>query len=253
VRTGRAIPLSSEGAVIGRDADCDVVVTGKGVSRRHAVIAPVVGGFALTDQSANGTQVNGLRLVGPHELSPGDVLRVDAEEFRVHVGGAPPGVRTRADATIVMTSVADPNAKPERPAVVPTPPPGGMATLRIIGGPLGRAEFRLDRPVCAIGRGPDNDVRLQHDSVSTAHASLLRKGGSWFVVDLGSANGTFLAGYRVSGERALSSGSVLTFGSVKCSFRPRAADSLTPRAVRRVPRESLLGRLAAILFRRGGS
>jgi pSer/pThr/pTyr-binding forkhead associated (FHA) protein len=81
--------------------------------------------------------------------------------------------------------------------------------------------------VCAIGRGEQNDVRLLEDSVSKFHATLLLKGDAWYVVDLRSANGTFVDGSRIAGERLLPAGATLTLGSVEMTFRPgpRAGDA----------------------------
>jgi len=54
-RTGARHPLPARRIYIGRDDSCDVVVRGNSVSRRHASIAPVAGGFMLRDESVNGT------------------------------------------------------------------------------------------------------------------------------------------------------------------------------------------------------
>ena len=45
--------------LIGRSEDCLLNVPGRGVSRRHAIVEPSPAGFAITDQSSNGTLVNG--------------------------------------------------------------------------------------------------------------------------------------------------------------------------------------------------
>jgi len=46
---------------------------------------PVAGGFLLRDESANGTLVNGIRIVGTYLLANGDVVRVQDEELRVEL------------------------------------------------------------------------------------------------------------------------------------------------------------------------
>lgn len=61
--------------VIGRQAECDIVVHDTSVSRRHCVIVPEDGGFAVVDLgSANGTLVNDVR-VTRRRLSHDDVIR----------------------------------------------------------------------------------------------------------------------------------------------------------------------------------
>jgi pSer/pThr/pTyr-binding forkhead associated (FHA) protein len=221
VRTGDAIDLGNERIVVGRDEACDLVVPGMGVSRRHFSVAPVQGGYLLRDESANGTLVNGARVSGTCLLGHGDVIRVDEEELCFEVEGgvaAPPSSTTAAPTTILDVSrlkaeLAMGETR-ERPVVASV-----AATLEIVRGPYARASFSIDRPACSIGRGPQSDVRIRDESVSAAHATLLRKGNAWFVVDLRSANGTFVDGSRVAGERELASGSRLKLGRVEMVFR----------------------------------
>ena len=92
--------------------------------------------------------------------------------------------------------------------------PSPTATLEIIRGPFTGALFHIARPVAAIGRGEHSDVRIRDESVSTTHATLLRKGDTWYVVDLRSVNGTFVDGYRVAGERVIATGATLRVGTV---------------------------------------
>src|SRR3712207_9210521 len=61
--------------------ECDVVVGGKDVSRRHASIRPSLQGYVLTDLGANGTYVNGRRVEAAQVLGMRDVVRIGDEEF----------------------------------------------------------------------------------------------------------------------------------------------------------------------------
>lgn len=49
----------------------------------------------------------------------------------------------------------------------------------------------------SIGRGPDNDLVLGYDFTSRHHARITFEGGNYYVVDLDSANGTYLAEARL--------------------------------------------------------
>lgn len=74
----------------------------------------------------------------------------------------------------------------------------------------------------SIGRGADNTLKLTHSSVSKVHAALVMKpDGALWVSDIGSTNGTFLNGRRLSyGEaRPLAAGDVLAFGEVEVRLR----------------------------------
>jgi hypothetical protein len=55
-------------------------------------------------------------------------------------------------------------------------------------------------PVVNIGRGDYNDVVIADPSVSTMHAKLQRRDTIWILTDLGSTNGTYVEGERLSGE-----------------------------------------------------
>ena len=77
-----------------------------------------------------------------------------------------------------------------------------------------------------VGRDPDCDVVLQGRSVSRKHAIVERIGDTWVARDLGSANGLFVEGKRVS-EAPLSSGASVRFGDVEASFEAGGAHRAT--------------------------
>ena len=49
-----------------------------------------------------------------------------------------------------------------------------------------------------IGRGLDNDIVLTHDSISRSHARIRIDGGSIYIEDLKSANGTYVSEQRIN-------------------------------------------------------
>jgi two-component system, cell cycle response regulator len=67
---------------------------------------------------------------------------------------------------------------------------------------LGKRFVLEDSPV-RIGRGADNTIVLDGDSVSRRHAHLERDGEGWRVVDDGSTNGTLLNDETVQGQAPL--------------------------------------------------
>jgi Protein of unknown function (DUF3662)/FHA domain len=73
---GRRVPLGEQTVVLGRMADCDVVVADPRSSRRHAEIRPSGSGFVVTDLgSMNGTLVNGAA-IREQPLADGDEIRL---------------------------------------------------------------------------------------------------------------------------------------------------------------------------------
>jgi len=66
-----------------------------------------------------------------------------------------------------------------------------------------------------VGRGKDNDIVVDEPTVSRFHASLtLNQRGEMIVSDLGSANGTFVNGQRITAAQVLRARDQLTLGSV---------------------------------------
>ncbi len=68
-----------------------------------------------------------------------------------------------------------------------------------------------------IGRSPNCQVMINHDSVSSNHAQIINEKGRWKLVDLMSANGTYVNAKKGLSSY-LSSGDVLRFGHVECTF-----------------------------------
>jgi pSer/pThr/pTyr-binding forkhead associated (FHA) protein len=243
IRSGARHPLPARRVYIGRDQSCDVVVRGNSVSRRHVSIAPVNGGFLLRDESVNGTTVNGVRVVGTYLLGDGDVVRVQDEELRIELDSSAPKPQVREEQTtrLDLAHIA-PGVTEERAREMANRAP--TASLEIVRGPFAGACFQVERAVCSIGRGEENDVRIRDDTVSLTHATLLRKRGAWFVVDLRSMNGTYVDGSRVSGERELCPGARVRLGAVELAFRAIDCESGTPPEA---PRASLWKRLRGLI------
>jgi pSer/pThr/pTyr-binding forkhead associated (FHA) protein len=214
--TGSTTAIPAEGVVIGREPDCDVVLAGREVSRRHATIRPTIQGYLLTDTSTTGTYVNRRRVNGTQVLGMGDVIRIGDDELRFEADAASfepaPELRPRSTAPLPVPT----------PSSVPlTASPRLLATLEIINeGLLKGTRFRLERPVASVGRNPHNDVKLEDETVSGSHATLTRRTSGWVLLDHGSTNGTYVDGERITGERQLAGVAELRFGGVKMVFRP---------------------------------
>ena len=91
---GQSVPLTAAGVIAGRDADCDLVLTDEGVSRRHLRVQPSPGGLraTVTDlDSVNGTWVEGKRIRRPTDVEPQAVFEAGDVAFIVtpRVAGLP--------------------------------------------------------------------------------------------------------------------------------------------------------------------
>ena len=73
-------------------------------------------------------------------------------------------------------------------------------------------EFPLEKTEIFIGRDVANDIVINDPEVSRRHAHLSLKGNTFSIEDLGSTNGTFLRGQRLSAPVLLNPGEVITLG-----------------------------------------
>jgi ABC-type multidrug transport system ATPase subunit/pSer/pThr/pTyr-binding forkhead associated (FHA) protein len=95
--------------------------------------------------------------------------------------------------------------------VLPQPP----FVLVMDQGPAPGQEFQLTQDNIILGRetGKDVDYVIPSPTVSRRHACITRKEQQYFLMDLGSSNGTFLNGDRLGGEpRALNPGDRIQLG-----------------------------------------
>ena len=76
---------------------------------------------------------------------------------------------------------------------------------------LGSRVIPIDKPLLAIGRRGENDLRLTGSDVSRDHAEITVANGAYLLRDKGSRYGTFVNGEQVA-ERALRHGDRLQFG-----------------------------------------
>jgi len=87
--------------------------------------------------------------------------------------------------------------------------------LRIVSGARAGHRDVFDKSYIGIGRHPLSDLRFDAEQdldASTRHAAIVRTGDAFVLRDLGSTNGTFVNGERLSAERPLHDGDALRFG-----------------------------------------
>jgi len=120
--------------------------------------------------------------------------------------------------------VSEQDEKTRVTQVVQGPPPeqgSGTDCLVVIytaeQGLLGK-RFVLDRSPLRVGRGTDNHIVLEGDSVSRRHAHFERRTGDWFIVDDGSTNGTYLNEEQVARDNKLNNGDRIKVGPTILKF-----------------------------------
>jgi ABC-type multidrug transport system ATPase subunit/pSer/pThr/pTyr-binding forkhead associated (FHA) protein/ABC-type multidrug transport system permease subunit len=240
-----------EPVVIGRDPACRVRVPDPLVSRRHAELSYVDGGWVLRDLgSSNGTFQDG-KAVQQVRVGAGAQVRLGGagdDGLLVLLGteAAPPPPPPPVPATekVATQKVGGEQAEPEKPQTVkvgvPAQPTGvpGQATgvpAQATGVPAqatgaqqivaaqhpatGRiaTAHHLASGLISIGRDDVNDIVLDELSVSRKHAEVRPADGGFEVVDLGSTNGTFHNGRQIS-RAALQDGDVISIGRHRFVF-----------------------------------
>jgi pSer/pThr/pTyr-binding forkhead associated (FHA) protein len=266
---GKEYTIPERGLTIGREAGSDVVVAQNEVSRRHAEIVPSERGYLLHDYSTNGVHVNGVRVLQSQVLSRSDVVRVGSEEFRFYADVVISGTMPAASMPRVTPPVAvapqpvaasaeasPPSAPPQAggpgadvthrvPAVpdeIPAPAPVSavdtrpvLAVLEVVNeGVLKGKRYDIRVPLAHVGRGAHNDVPIDDDSVSDMHAKLQRREDGWYLSDLGSTNGTYVGGSRLTSERRLDGVPDVRFGNIKLTFRPADVRPPAPKSTRAI-------------------
>jgi ABC transport system ATP-binding/permease protein len=180
---------------IGRDPQSEIVVTDSRVSWRHGVLRTEGDGWILEDvRSTNGTFVG--------------VQRVDrvpiTSDCVVRLGNPDDGPVLRCMPQAAAAAAAGPAAAGG----------AGVAPRELLPSVDVRPTARMPLPAKAmrIGRIPDNDLVLPDLDVSRHHAELRKSPtGTYEIIDLGSHNGTFVNGRRVS-SAVLSDADIVSIG-----------------------------------------
>jgi diguanylate cyclase (GGDEF)-like protein len=96
---------------------------------------------------------------------------------------------------------------------------GRAATLTVLQGADVGAILALPRDVNVLGRDPEADVTIEDDSISRKHARISQRGdGHYEIEDIGSTNGTYVAGGMVSGRVRLIDGVRVQLGHTILRF-----------------------------------
>lgn len=105
-----------------------------------------------------------------------------------------------------------------RPRQVVDIDPEEAPRLVVLNSELAGREFACIRSELRVGRADDNDISIDHRSLSRTHAKIVREAnGEWRVIDLQSANGIAVNGESYA-QCALRSGDTVTLGHVKLKF-----------------------------------
>ncbi|MGZ8667566.1 MAG: FHA domain-containing protein, partial [Solirubrobacterales bacterium] len=217
-RSGEDISVTGEKISIGRAESCDVTLEDEEISREHAEIRRTGSGdFEVADLgSRNGVFVNGRQISEPTSLKAGDELRVGETTLSVSGGGA----RTRVGGGETRLAGGGVTRMASAPAPI---------ILTGSSGPGAGKEVALEGDAVVIGREPGCDLVLDDDEVSRRHAEIRRTAGGAEIRDLGSRNGTWVDGTRISGPTPLRGGETVKVGRTSFDAKGEGAPT-TPLA-----------------------
>jgi pSer/pThr/pTyr-binding forkhead associated (FHA) protein len=235
------VPIIRDEITVGRKEGNTIRLTERNVSRRHARITRQNSALYIEDLlSYNGIKVNGDRIQGKVAVGDGDRVQIGDYQLSIKLdkaaakpGGAgqqaaqKPDLATAGAATVPVPAMQAQNASlptVQHAAVTSAVKgPEKPARLIVISTNFARQEFPLDKAAVVIGRTDDNDVVLNHRSISRHHAKIVREGEHFHIVDMQSANGV-----RVNGEEygkvELRKGDQIDLGHVRLIFVPPGQD-----------------------------
>jgi pSer/pThr/pTyr-binding forkhead associated (FHA) protein len=93
------------------------------------------------------------------------------------------------------------------------------ATLKILLPSGDLFDREITKVETQIGKGPRNDIVIADPAVSTSHALLRAEGNTYSVRDVGSRNGTYVNGERLTEIRQINHGDVIGIGLTKLTLR----------------------------------
>jgi pSer/pThr/pTyr-binding forkhead associated (FHA) protein len=251
------VQFGGEEITIGRQDGNTVQLPDRNVSRRHARLLREDGILVIEDLgSYNGVHVNGDRITGRAKVKEGDLIEIGdydlGIEGKVEAVTPPPQVQhapTRSRPVTMPPQAAPkpaPQPEPAAPKMAPAAGPSGLggatAIIRLsdlanaapeveardlaksemprlvgLSGSIRGKEFYLMRTEVKVGRSEDNDIAIDHPSMSRQHARFVLDGGEWKVIDNKSANGVHVNGepYAISAVRP---GDTIELGHLKLRF-----------------------------------
>ena len=274
------VPLVQEEMeiTIGRQEDNAIRLTERNVSRKHARLTRKKSEVFIEDLGSYcGIKVNGQRIDGVTRIAAGDVfqigdydlgLQIDKVEERVSVAAksapdqAQPAFAKIPSQRLSTSIISIENAADYDNVPVVDIPSEEAPRLVILTGDLKGREFSCIRSVLTCGRDFENDIAIDHRSLSRSHCKFIRTlNGEWKVVDLGSSNGVQVNGETYS-VGTLASGDTVTIGRVKLRFvspEEEAAHGHGGKAGGRIAMIGgcvgllLIGAVAGVFFARGSA
>ncbi len=215
------VPLIRNQLNIGREEGNTIRLTERNVSRRHAKLLLKDGQIMIEDlKSYNGVWINGSRINGRSPLRPGDLLEIGDYHLSVQAEsaeeeGKPNGpAKEEYDDQTPPLGIAPVGEEEAEVVDIVAPDPAAIVLLNT--SMQGRI-FDVEWPAVTIGRTDENEIAIDHASISRHHAKIVCEEGVYKLYDLDSANGVLVNGEEFT-VCDLRWGDIIELGQVKIRF-----------------------------------
>jgi two-component system cell cycle response regulator len=118
------------------------------------------------------------------------------------------------------------------------------ASIVVLAGTNVGEMYRVETIEMVIGRASNASVRLSDDGISRRHARIVEEGGTHYLEDLGSANGTMVNGLRIGARHKLEDGDKIRLGPatiLKFGYTDDIEESFTERMINAAMRDGMTG------------
>jgi ABC-type multidrug transport system ATPase subunit/pSer/pThr/pTyr-binding forkhead associated (FHA) protein len=198
--------------MVGRSSGCNIVLPLSNISGFHVqLLMNDLGDIYLIDQnSTNGTFVNG------NKIHPGVTTKISDKD----------------NVNLAKTDVVQIVFNPDRFDT------GQLSAPNYQSHEDTKASTNLysklkEKSVVYIGRDDEADIQLNHPNVSRQHAMIEKKGdGIYFIKDLGSTNGTFVNGRRITSSTSFTDKDTILIGRFKLTLSGATKDLSQEIAIR---------------------
>ena len=184
-------------------------VIAPGVRASHAQIVLADGQASV--ESEGDVVLDGAPATRGSTLSLGSHLEVGAVSIRV-TGYLPAPATSARNLAEILSAALGLEGPADEPLLVTHDEPESRPLNEVQVVPLARSPegLRLEegappvrRRLAIVGRAADNDLALRHPEISKRHVAFELRDATWWIADLGSANGTTLGGARLRGVARL--------------------------------------------------
>jgi pSer/pThr/pTyr-binding forkhead associated (FHA) protein len=198
-------PILHDELRIGRSHDNQICLTQKNVSRFHASLllqSTRVSLLVKDLDSYTGIRLNGQRIVNQCTFRMGDLIEIGDYSITLENNQS----NSAQKSSKPIKSNAEPLADEYR------------ATLVVVSNNLAGQIYQLNQKEMIIGReSSENDLVVNHRSISRNHAKIIWRNGDFTIIDLRSANGISINGSDF-GTATLVNGDIIKMGHVKLRY-----------------------------------